>query len=58
MAIVNVILFFLFFILFLAALGFCCCTWAFSSRGERGLLLIAVRGLLIAAASVVGEHGL
>ena len=27
--------------LFLAALGLHCCTWAFSSCGERGLLFIA-----------------
>ena len=31
---------------------------AFSSCGERGLLFFAVRGLLIAAASLVAEHGL
>ena len=29
-------------------LGFHCCTQAFSSCGERGLLIIAVHGLLIA----------
>ena len=39
-------------------LGLCCCTWAFSSCGERGLLFIAVCGLLIAVASLVVEHGL
>ena len=44
--------------LFLAALGLHCCAWAFSSCGERGLLFIAVRGLLIAVASLVAEHGL
>ena len=46
--------------LFLAALGLCCCARAFSSfsRGERGLLFVAVRGLLIAVASLVVEHGL
>ena len=44
--------------LFLAALGLCCCARAFSSCGERGLLFIAVRGLLIAVASLVAEHGL
>ena len=49
----------LFFIyLFLAALGLCCCTWAFSSCGKRGLLFVAVRGLLIVVASLVAEHGL
>ena len=46
------------FILFLAALGLCCCTWVFSSCGERGLLFIVVRGLLIVVASLVAEHGL
>ena len=50
--------FFLNFYLFLAALGLCCCTQAFSSCGERGLLFVAVRGLLIAVASLVAEHGL
>ena len=47
------------FFLFLAALGLCCCcTWAFSSCGEQGLLFAMVRGLLIAVASLVAEHGL
>ena len=32
--------------------------WAFSSCGERGLLFVAVRRLLIAVASLVAEHGL
>ena len=36
----------LFIYLFLAALGLCCCVRAFSSCGERGLLFVAVRGLL------------
>ena len=40
------------FILFLAVLGFCCCPRAFSSCGEQGLLFVAVRGLLIAVASL------
>ena len=44
--------------LFLVALGLRCCTWAFSSCGERGLLFIAVHRLLIVAASVVAEHRL
>ena len=51
-------LFFLFMYLFLAALGLCCCTQAFSSCGERGLLLLAVHGLLIVVAFLVAEHGL
>ena len=32
--------------------------WSFSSCGERGLLFVAVHGLLIAVASLVVEHGL
>ena len=44
--------------IYLAALGLCCCTWAFSSCGEQGLLFGAVHGLLIAVASLVAEHGL
>ena len=47
-----------FIYLFLAALGLRCCMRAFSSCGERGLLFIAVRELLIAVASLVAEHGL
>ena len=46
------------FILVLAALGLHCCVRAFSSCSERGLLFIAVRGLLIAVASLVVGHGL
>ena len=45
----SFLVFFLFF--FLAALGLCCCTWAFSSCGERELLIVAVHRLLIAGAS-------
>ena len=44
--------------LFLAALVLRCCTRASSSCGERGLLFVAVCGLLIAVASLVAEHGL
>ena len=44
--------------LFLAALGLRCCTRAFSSCCEQGLLFVAVRRLLIAVASFVAEHGL
>ena len=44
--------------LFLAVLGLRCCAQAFSSCSERELLFIAVRGLLIAVASPVAEHGL
>ena len=46
------------FVLFLAVLGLCCCTQAFSSCGERGLLFVVARGLLIAVASLVAEHSL
>ena len=46
------------FIYLLAELGLPCCALAFSSHGERGLLFVAVRGLLIAVASLVVEHGL
>ena len=49
---------FYFIYLFLAVLGLRCCTWALSSCGERGLLFAVVRGLLIAVASLVAEHGL
>ena len=44
--------------LFLAALGLRCCARAFSSCGKRGLLFVAVRGLLIVVASPVAEHEL
>ena len=51
--------FFSFFLsLFLAALGLCCCAWAFFNCGERGLLFVVMHGLLIAVASLVEEHGL
>ena len=49
---------FFIFYLCLAVLGLRCCTWAFSSCGERGLLFVEVRRLLIAVASLVAEHGL
>ena len=49
---------YLFIYLFLAALGLCCCARAFSSCGERGLLFVALRRLLIAVASLVAEQGL
>ena len=39
-------------------LGLCCCARAFSGCGEQGLLFVAVRGLLIAVASLVAENGL
>ena len=43
--------FYIFIYLFLAALGLHCCAQAFSSCGERGLLVV-VRGLLIVVASL------
>ena len=49
---------FIIYFIFLAALGLCCRAQAFSICGERGLLFVAVRGLLIAVASLVAEHGL
>ena len=42
----------------MAVLGLRCCTRAFSSCGEWGLLFLVVRGFLIAVASLVAEHGL
>ena len=54
----RIIFFFFLIYLFLAALGLCYCERAFSSCGEWGLLFIVVRGLLIAVASLVAEHGL
>ena len=55
--------FFFFFLnkfiyLLLAVLGLHCCARAFSSCSERGLLFVAVRGLLTAVASLVAEHRL
>ena len=47
-----------FLIFFLAALGLRCCTLAFSSCGEWGLLFVAVCRLLIVMASLVVKHGL
>ena len=44
--------------IFLAVLGLHCCVRAFSSCGQRGLLFIAVCGLLTAVASLLTEHGL
>ena len=42
----------------MAVLGLCCCSRAFSSCGERGLIFVVVHQLLIAVASLVVEHGL
>ena len=46
------------YLLFLAALGLCCCMRALSSCGEQGLLFVVVCGILIAVASLIAEHGL
>ena len=55
---INLFILLIYLFLFLAALGLRCCTWAFSSCSERGLLFIVVSGLPIAVASLVVEHGL
>ena len=39
-------------------LGLCCCARAFSSCGKRGLLFVAVHGLLTAVASRCGAQAL
>ena len=52
----NFIFFFIY--LFMAVLGLRFCARAFSSCGDRGLLFIAVHGLLTVVASLVMEHGL
>ena len=49
---------FIYYCLFLAVSGLRCCVQAFSSCGNRGLLFVAVRGLLTAVASLVAERGL
>ena len=48
----------LFIYLFLAALGLRCCTQAFSSCSEWGLLFVAAHGLLTVVVSLVVEHRL
>ena len=48
---------YLFIYLCLAALGLRCCTWAFSSCGEWGLLFLAVRGLLSGGLSLLWSMG-
>ena len=50
--------FFFFFLIIFGCVGSLLLRAAFSSCGERGLLFVAVRGLLIAVASLVVEHGL
>ena len=46
------------YLLFMAALCLRCCAWALSSCSVQGLLFVAVRGFLIAVASLVAEHEL
>ena len=48
---------FKFYLFIFAVLGLCCCTRAFSSCVERGLLSVAVCQLLVVA-SLVAEHEL
>ena len=55
---VLVVFFVYLYFCFLAALGLHCCTWAFSHCSKRGLLFVAVCGLLVAVASPVVEHWL
>ena len=49
--------YFILFIYFLSVLGLRCRVRAFSTCVERGLLFVEVRGLLVAVASLVAEHG-
>ena len=56
--IVQPLYLFLFIYLFWAALGLRCCAQALFSCGKRGLLFVAVCGLLIVVASLVAEPGL
>ena len=44
------------YVCILAALGLCCCTWAFSSYGELRSLFLAGHGLLTVAVSLITEH--
>ena len=38
----------IYYLIFLALVGLCCCTQAFSSCSEQGLLFVVLCGLLIA----------
>lgn len=53
-----IIMFLIFKFLFLAALGPCCCLWAFSPAWSRACSLVAVRRPLIVVVFLVAEHGL
>ena len=48
----------LFLLIFNLYFIYCCCTRAFSSCGEQGLLFVVVRKLLVAVVSLVAEQGL
>ena len=58
----RILLLHLFICLFVCLFVFgcigCSLLWAFSSCNGRGLLSVAVHGLLIVVASLVAEHGL
>ena len=55
---IHLISFFFFLYLFLAALGLCCCTWAFSSCSERGYSSLWCTGFSLRWLLFVAEHGL
>ena len=40
----------------MVVLGLCCCTQAFSSCNEWGLLFLAMLGLLIVVAFLITDH--
>ena len=49
---------FIYLFYYLAVAGLCCCTGAFSSCAEQGLLFVVLCGLLIVMALLVAEHRL
>ena len=49
---------YLFIYLFLAALGLCCCVWAFSSCSQRGLLFVGARASHCSGFSCCGARAL
>ena len=53
-----IFLIYLFYLFIFGCVGSSLLRKGFSSCDEHGLLLVAVRGLLIAVASLVVEHGL
>ena len=54
---IFMLLFEIFFVFWVVS-GLHCCTQAFSSCREQGLLFVRVLGLLIVVASLVGKHRL